>query len=480
MKKLDQYVLKQFLLPFLATFFVVLFLLVMQFFWRYVKEIAGKGLDVFTIIELLFYASMSLVPFGVPLAVLLSSIMSFGNFGEKYELAAIKASGIPVSRVFRPLIVFMIFLSIGMYFFSEYVLPHANYKMLNLQSNMIRKQATIQLRPGVFDTAIPGYYMRIKEKVKKGDIEILYDVFIQNSSNFNKDQQTLVAEQGKLLPSSNPNFLILELENGVSYKDDIENKSAMDLQRQPMNFTKFSKMTHYIDISSITNFKKDSVLSSDHYLMLNSSQLVQNIDSLKDLKKKNLESQTKRNYSMINPAREKELLDSLLVNKNTEIMSVFQGVKKHELEILKTAIAQSKYNYEQLVNQNKLFNWREKQIGKHRITLYKKLSTAIACLVLFFIGAPLGSIVRKGGLGLPFVIAIIIFVIYYVLGITGESLTTRGRLNAFTGTWLSSIVLLPFGIYLTYKATMDSPLFDANSYLESIRAVFRKKNKLET
>ena len=451
----------------------------MQFFWRYVKDIAGKGLDVFTIIELLFYASMTLIPFGVPLAVLLSSIMSFGDFGEKYELAAIKASGIPISRAFRPLIVFMIFLSIGMYFFSEYILPHANYKMLNLQSNMIRKHATLQLRPGVFDTAIPGYYMRIKNKDKKGDIEILHDVFIQNSSDFNKDQQTLVAKQGKLLPSPNPNFLILELEHGVSYKDDIENKSRMELERQPMNSMKFSKMTQYIDISYIANFKKDSVLSSDHYLMLNSGQLSRNIDSLKTLKKKNLDSQTKNNYSRINPAEKKELLDSLLVNKKSEITSLFQGMEKYKIEILNAAVAQSQSDYDQLVHQNKLINWREKQIGKHQITLHKKLSAAIACLVLFFIGAPLGSIVRKGGLGLPFVIAILIFVIYYVLGITGESMVTRGRLDPFTGTWLSSIILLPFGIYLTYKATMDSPLFDANRYLDGVRSIFRKKSKLD-
>ena len=474
MKKLDQYILKQFLLPFSATFFVVLFLLVMQFLWASVKEIAGKGLDIFIIIELLFYVAITLVTLAVPLAVLLSSIMSFGNFGEKYELAAIKASGIPISRVFRPLIILMIFLSIGMYFFSEYIFPYANYKRLNLQSNMIRKHASLKLRPGVFDTSIPGYYMRIKNKVKKGDIEILHDVFIQNYSDFNEDQQTLIAKQGKLLPSANPNFLILELEDGVSYKDEIKGKGNSALEKQPTNFTEFSKMVRYIDISSMVSFNKDSVLRDDHYLMLNSRQLYRNIDSLKALKEKELDNQSKTNYSKINSAENKEIIDSLLVNKEIKITSLFQGIEKSKIDILNSAIGRSKNNYQQFIGQDKRINYREKLIGKHQITLYKKLSTAIACLVLFFIGAPLGSIVRKGGLGLPFVIAVVIFVIYHIIGITGENLVTRGRLDAFIGTWLSSIILLPFGIYLTYKATMDSPLFDLNLYLYSIQSIFRK------
>ncbi|MEH0008424.1 MAG: LptF/LptG family permease [Flavobacteriales bacterium] len=479
MKKLDRYILKQFLGPFLITFFVVIFLLDMLSLFAYIKDFAGKGLDMLSMLELLGYVSLSMVPMAMPLAILLSCITTFGNLGEKYELAALKASGISLACVFRSLIVVVVLLSLGMHFYMENAYPKINFHLLNMKANMVRKNAAVQFRPGVFDNSIPGYYIRVTRK-SGPENNILHDVFIQKPGSFYENQETIIAKGGKILNSPSPDYLIMELVDGKLYRDEIEGKAAVESAKQPMSVTAFHKLIQYIDISSITQVDLNKTISSEHHKMLNSRKLRAFSDSFSTLKSSKIAAYTKSALRHAIPVKNPVQIDSL-VRENRKPTKSFSGVWVDDPTIgqrlITQAITDAQRDLKTQKQQYKWLKWRTKEISRFDIELQQKWSFSCACLILFFIGAPLGSIIRKGGFGMPFLAATIIFVTYYILYLTGENMATRGRWSAFWGAWLSSIVLFPLGVYLTYKATVDSSLFDIDSYLNPIKRLATRFTK---
>ncbi len=478
MKKLDQYILKQFIGPFLATFFVVVFLLDMLSLFTYIKDFAGKGLDSLSMLELLGYVSLSMVPMATPLAILLSAIMAFGNLGEKYELTALKASGISLIRVFRSLIAIVSLLSLGMHLYMENAYPKINFHLLNMKANMVRKNAAVQFRPGVFDNSIPGYYIRVAKK-SGPDNNILHDVFIQRTGGFQEDQETIVAKRGKILGSPSPDYLIMELTDGELYRDEIQGKTMAERERQPMSATSFHKLTQYIDISSITRVDLDKTISSSHHKMLNSENLRTFSDSLSTLKSNRVARYAKNTLRHAVPVKNPSQIDSPTRDSPQpahSFSSLLTNNPTADQGLIAQAITDVQGDLKTQKQQREWLEWRTKEIGRLNIELQQKWSFSCACFILFFVGAPLGSIIRKGGFGLPFLSAVIIFVTYYILYLTGENMTTRGRWNAFWGAWLNSVVLFPLGVFLTYKAVIDSSLFDLDAY----RFVKRKKRKRST
>lgn len=445
----------------MITFFVIVFLLDMQLLFRYVKDFAGKGLDMLTMLEFLGYASLSLVPLAMPISILLSSIMAFGNLGEQYELAALKASGISLLWVLRPLSIVVLVISFGMHFYMEDALPTINFHLLNMQANMVRKNAAVQLRPGIFDSAIPGYYIRVGNK-SGPQKNILHDIFIKKEGTFYSNQETITAKNGKILNSPSPNYLIMALEDGTIYRDEIQGKSDAERARQPMNSVHFHKLIQYIDISFITQIDLNKTISATDRKMLNSEKLRKFSDSFFIIKSKEVATYTKNALQSAIPSRARSQIDSVIQLAPPSLKSlsgVLTGRADTDQRIASEALDRAQKKLNARIQQQNWMDWRTKQIGQFNIELQRKWSFSIACLLLFFIGAPLGSIIRKGGFGVPFLAAVIVFVLYYVLYIIGENMTTRGRWNPLLGGWFNAMVLLPLGVYLTYRATVDATLF---------------------
>ncbi|MGM0496544.1 MAG: LptF/LptG family permease [Bacteroidota bacterium] len=532
MKKLHKFLFKSFIGPFLVTFFIALFILIMQFLWLKIDEIAGKGLEWYVIAELLLYFSASLVTMALPLAVLLSSIMTFGNLGEHFELTAIKASGIPLQKFMRPLTIFIVLLSIGAFFYSNHVIPYANLKAYSLLHDIKKQREELKIREGVFYNDIEDYSIKIKKKNE--ETKLLKGIMIYKNSD-KGNVQTTVADSGYIRMAEDGTKLLITLFSGETYEEvDSEGpkKRKKDKNEYPFRVHRFKEQNMLLDIKGFNFTRTDESLFKDSYQMLNISQLQENIDSLEkkytqhavdfshkvnsnifverelnEKERKDSKQQRKiRNKEKPQPKEQSQSSSidadnsqkdnlsqkgSLSTAKKTKTSQTDNGRKNENIfspekfldttstrlrsEIISTALNYARKNNKRISGRRNSFVHKQKKIYKHQIKYHDKFRLAVACIIFFFIGAPLGSIIRKGGLGTPMVISVIMFILYYIISMTGENFAEEGSILPSVGMWISTVVFLPMGIFLTYKATNDSVILNPDTYIKSIKKILQFK-----
>lgn len=444
--------------------------MVLQFFWLYIDDFVGKGIDLSIIGEVVTYVGASVIPLALPLAVLLSSIMTFGNLGETFELVAIKSAGIPLLRFMRPLTITSVFICGIAFLFNNYIIPVANLRLNRLKYDIINKKPAFDLREGSFYTLIPNYAIKVGKKEK--DDSTLRNIIIYEK-DYNLQDNIIIAEKGVMRVSADKRFLEFKLVNGWRYQ---EQGSRMTTRTDyiRLGFKEFKKV---FDLSSLQmNNTADSVFK-DNYQMLSVRQLSTALDSLK---KQNSNNQ-KRYIADVAPfltfcKYEDSTWPKPTTGKPATSIkqlipdSAFSMVIDRANAKLGTISASLSISAEEYKN-------KQKEIRMHKIAWHEKFTMSLACLVLFFIGAPLGSIIRKGGIGTPVVIAVIFFVIFFLLNNFGKKFVKEGVTNAFTGMWLATFVLLPIGAFLVYKAMRDSQLFNKEFYY---RTLIKIRNRWQT
>ncbi len=475
MKKLHLYVLRQYFGPFLATFFIALFVLLMQFLWKYIDDLVGKGLEWQIIAQLLFYASSTFVPLAVPLAVLLSSLMLFGNLGERYELVAMKSAGISMRKIMVPLFVFVFILSISTFFFANNVLPLANLKFQSILFDVREQKPALTIQEGVFNSSIDNYVIRIAKKER--DNETIHDVLIYDHSKRMGNTTVTRAEWGKMVMTADKKYLIFTLYNGFIMDEDPK-RGIYSLIR-PLTRIKFSENQKRMNLSSFSMSKTNDDFLKKGYQMLDIGQLDNVIDSMNVLvqKQKSIFSKTLvSNFYYLN-----NFYDTSNVYNSSQISSINSDPMSDLNEVEKKSIIDFALNAARNQKENIEFNKQDyrmqyKMKWKYEIEWHRKFSLSLACVLLFMIGAPLGSIIRKGGLGFPMVFSVFVFILFWIINITGEKFAREGVFSASVGMWISTVVLFPLGIFLLWKATTDSQLLDAEAWQKWMK-VFKMKNK---
>ncbi|MCX6327348.1 MAG: LptF/LptG family permease [Bacteroidia bacterium] len=479
MKKVDSFVLKSFIGPLIFTFFIVLIILILQFLWMYVDELAGKGLDFKILAELLYHFSLTFVPTALPLAILLASLMTFGNMGEFSELSALKSSGIPLQRIMRPLIVLISIIAFVSFFFSNNVLPYSTVKARTLLYDIRRKKPDINIQAGTFYNGVPDFSIKITTKdpvTNRLDKLIIYDHRDRRGNT-----SVILADSGYMKTTPDGAGLIMILFNGYSYNEIEEKKGNTDSRKYPSRKDYFKEQTIVISLIGFDLERSEEGLFKSNSAMLNISQLTSYIDSLNKCYNERLSSQFKefnntkiyyeKNYLTDYAVRE-ENADTLKKIKKFDTKALFDSLSITEKKsVLATAIGNLKDGNSFLAQKNESLHYEVKTIKRYEVEWNKKLTMSFACLVFFFIGAPLGAIIRKGGLGTPSVISIFFFVIYYVISISGQKLVEEDVVGTFAGMWAASYILLPIGIFLTYKATTDSVIMNIDTYLSFFRKI---------
>jgi len=456
-KKLDILIIKAFIGPFVATFFITLLVLIMQFFWLWIDDFVGKGLSTGIILEFTWYQTAALVPLALPLAVLLSSLMTFGNLGESFELVAIKSAGISLLRFMRPLFIVSLFLCFLAFLFANYIMPVAVLKSKTLLGDIYITKPAFELKEGVFYNKIEGFAIKIG---KKEQDSIIHDVIIYERGGVLQDN-FIVAKNGVMSITNDRRYLQMKLYDGWRYQERGDRYSTTDFIR--LGFKEYTKQ---FDLSSLQFRKTSDSMYQNNQQMRNMKQLNQAIDSLKkevvkvkaETKKETLpffqfatyvDSGWKKPDSLkLQPAKsfDEVLPDSLrnFINEKTRVQVLSANSTN---EVLSTD-----------------YDMKKKALRLHQIEWHRKIALSAACLVLFLIGAPLGSIIRKGGLGTPLIFAIVFFMVFYFLSNTGQKFAKEGSMSPFVGMWLSTFILVPIGVFLTYKALRDSQLFNKEFY----------------
>ena len=463
--------------PFLMTFFIAVFLLLMQFLWKYIDEFVGKGIPTAAMAELLAYASVNFIPMALPLAILLSSIMTFGSIGEHYELVALKSSGISLLKIMKPLIIFIFFVSVGALLFSNYVLPVANLKFYSLLYDVRSQRPEINIKPGVFYNGIDDYSIRVQKKNEKNTM--LYGVMIYNHSQRQGNVEITYADSGKIFMSTDKQYLILNLYNGMKYEEMRESNNINNWMRtHPQQKDSFAEENITIELSGFGLNRTDENLFKDHFHMLNIFQLQHTEDSLREV----YYDRQNAYYKQVNEISfyEKLKVDTIVrqkPKKDTIISpdTLYNGLtdfEKKDIYDKAISIARTQKSYINATKEE--LEARENWIVKHKIEFNQRFTLALACLILFFIGAPLGAIIRKGGLGMPVVVSVLFFIFYYILSLMGEKFAKELIVPAWFGIWLSSIIIFPIGLFLTYKAATDSVIFNIDAYYEPVQKFFKR------
>lgn len=524
MKKLHLLVLRSFIGPFILIFFIVLFILLMQFLWRYIDDLVGKGLEISVIGELLLYTSSSLVPMALPLAILMSSLMTFGNMGEFYELTAIKASGISLQRVMMPLFILVIGISIGAFFFANDVLPYTNLKMRSLLYDVRNQRPEISIMPGAFYNGIDGYSMRIDSK--DPNTNMMYNIKIYDHTQSRGNTSVTIADSGKMTVTKDERNLIFTLYNGFSYIELQEERQARQKRTYPHRFDKFEEQQFIIELTGFDLTRTDESLFKDHYSMLDLEKLDLMIDSINDdidLKQKALQSTLGtgnyfRNRSKVDREREailKASRDSM--HNMAGVGRIRRAVEKlqpgeeapsledkesglntlnRDTAFYKDILSHLTLKEQDLIYENALSYARSartyvdgtaqtidtkiRRLRRFEVEWHRKFTIAFACFVFLLIGAPLGAIVRKGGLGLPLVLSTLLFIFYYIISLFGEKVVRESILPDYQGMWIATAFFFLVGVFLTYKATTDSAIMNFETYSNWLKKYQSKKTLAES
>ena len=473
MKKVDRFLLKSFIGPLVLTFFIVLIILILQFLWMYVDELAGKGLDFKILSELLYHFALTFVPTALPLGILLASLMTFGNMGEFSELSALKSSGISLQRIMMPLIVLIGIIAIVSFFFSNNVLPYSTDKARTLLWDIRRKKPDINIQAGTFYNGVPDFSIKITTKdpvTNRLDNLIIYD-HRQRRGNYS----VILADSGYMHLTKDETGLVMTLYNGHGYTELEEKNVSINARKYPARIDYFKEQSIVIPLSGFDLQRSEEGLFKSSAAMLNISQLTFTIDSLNNKYKDRLNSRFRdfknvkfyavRNVKPYNPSLLSQQ-DTIGKSRKFDVKSLYDSLNVTEKRsVVAKAIENLKEEISILAEKNDSQHNEIKAIRRYEVEWNKKLTLSFACLVFFFIGAPLGAIIRKGGLGTPAVISIFFFVVYYVISITGQKLVEEDVVGTFPGMWAASYILLPIGIFLTYKATTDSVILNIETYL---------------
>lgn len=477
-KKLDWLVIKSFIGPFILTFWIAQFVLVMQFLWTYIDDLVGKGLSTWVLIQLLFYTSMRLVPLALPLAVLLGSIMTYGSFGEHLELTSVKAAGISLTRFMRPLIITVIGISLFAFYFSNTVLPKSNLECQSLIYDIQHQKPTFALKPGIFYSGIDGYFIKTTSKDDKTNT--LYGLTVYDHTSGHGNDHVITASKGSMIQDDEAMSLTLVLDSGKQYRE-VEPKEGEKNSYQMMS-TSFGSWEKKFDLSKFKLTRSDQNFFKDMKQMLNLKQLNNEIDTI-NLEANNLKkglvgfTTPYLNFKKFGFDTLKTAPDVTATNfkRATDLLTPYERTKK--IQIMEYAITQARNikNFADITE--KQLEFKDHDYVIHMDEVYRKFTLSIACLVLFFIGAPLGSIIRKGGLGWPLFYSVLFFIVYHVASIIGQKLAEGNVFTSFGGMWLSTGILLPAGLFLTLKATNDSKIYDVNYYGNMIRSIMPSKKK---
>ena len=479
-KKIDSYLLKHFLGLLAMTFMICVFILLMQFVWMHIKDLVGKGVEISVLTEFFVYAVASVVPLALPLAILLASLMTFGNLGEKTELTAMKAAGVSLFRIMRLLTISIMFICGGAFLFSNYVLPVSQVKLWALIFSLRQKSPELEIPQGEFYDGIDGYNIYVRQKdPKKG---MLYDMMIYDYSEGFQNATVMVADSGQLFFTEDNKHLLLRLYSGESFENlDRKQKRATKSEKNiPYRRESFLQKQLLIDFDMEFNRYNEDVLSDQH-VSKNVGALVESIDSVQVLAHSRSAEQSAVIVESRYFGRERHsgrvleddavgAPDSKVYDLDT-LMANFAPEERYR--VASTALEKAKTQRDQIDYNALMLDDYQRYIRRHEIELHRKFTLAFACLVFFFIGAPLGAITRKGGLGMPVVISVVMFIIYYIIDNTGYKMAREALWPCWAGMWLSSMVLLPIGIFLTYKAATDSALFNPEAWMKIFGKVKR-------
>jgi lipopolysaccharide export system permease protein len=474
MKILDKYILKTFLSPFVATFLIVLFVLVMQVLWQTFESIAGKGISLPFILKFLYYTTLIITPQALPIGVLLSSIMALGNLGENYEFAAAKSAGISLQRLVRPLVFLTILLSGINFLFLNNIYPYAILKQKNLYLNIKKKKPAMALVPGSFNGDIPGYQIKFDEKYGEEE-NLLKKVLIYKLSKNKGNQTVITAERGKIISEEGSRYMTFILYDGYYYEEHFKaGTSLIKQKRMPASSATFKEYEFNIDISSLNG---DDGLTgekyTDNYNMLSLNQLNDTIPKLKNSYDEVLSFRAKNIYANV-AAKDLYKYPDSLINKNVNPVILQNFALKEQISILNSASTKTGRTLNSIKNNTNTIKWKRKTLNFFDTEYYHRVALSLSCLILFFIGAPLGSIIRKGGFGLPMILAIAIYVTYHFGNTFGKNLAEESSISALLGSWISAFFMIPLGILLTNRATKDKGVFNIDAIIVPITNLFKK------
>ena len=486
MKKLHILVIKSFVGPLILTFFFVIFILLMQFLWKYIDDLIGKGLEFSIISEFLLYTSASLVPLAIPLAVLLASLMTFGNLAENLELLAFKSSGISLVRIMTPVIILSTLISVGAFFFSNHVLPFSNLKMRSLLYDIQQQRPELTIKPGVFDNTLEGYSIRIGDRDSR--TSLLKDILIFDHTGKQGNVSVTIADSGYMKMTSDEKHLLLTLYNGKSYLEmQKQKKENRHVKSYPLRRDNFEYQEMIIEMTGFGLNRTDEKLFRNSYSMLNLRQLHHFDDSLTEeiggiLDKFENTLQTTLTGKVKEVLISKPALhpDSLKKEQETREMRI-QPVhvdsalaelnKLEKRRALSQAVNFARSNKSLTTSNMGTAEWKVARLRRYQIEIHRKFTYSLLCLIFFFIGAPLGAIIRKGGLGIPVIVSVLLFLIYYVISMIGEKFARESLVPPFAGMWISTFILVPVGIWLTYKAANDSVIMNIETYFIWLKKV---------
>jgi lipopolysaccharide export system permease protein len=466
---------------FFLTFFIVVFVWVMQFVWLYVDDLVGKGLEIKILAELLFYTSITAIPMSLPLALLLALLMCFGNLGEHYELVAMKASGISMWKVMRPLLNFSLIISVLAFFISNSIIPIATLKWRTLLTDVQRQKLAFNIKEGVFYKDIDNYVIYVEKKGKDGSH--IYGVKIYDHTDHQGNTKIISADSGMMSMSPNQRNIIFTLYDGYNYTDLTPDNFK---EKRPFERMSFKQEQIKFSLASFDMTRSSEDMYKSYQQMMNIRQLSTSLDSLQRRFVGKQEAFTQgfsrrwTNYNNLHtrvPPNDitTPIPDSIVADTciplSWPLLDRYEGETRSTILSMAFGTAQ---NAKDNLSFNKIdFKSQIENINKHKKEWHKKFTLSIACLIFFFIGAPLGCIIRKGGLGLPVVISVVFFIIYHLISTIAERMAVFGDLNMFLGVWLSSLVLLPVGLFFTFKATTDAALFDGDSWKKALQKLFR-------
>ncbi len=456
-----------------------MFIFVLQTIWLYISELAGKDLDVWIILKFLWFVSPKLIPLVLPLTILVTSLMVFGSFAEKYEFAAMKSTGISLQRAMGSVMVFIGVLSIVAFFFANNVIPYSEYKWQNLRRNISQFRPSMIIVEGQFSQI--GDDFNIKVDKKSGDRgQFLENVIIhkKNAAQPNDNSTVIVAEKGELASVEGSNTLSLILKNG-NYYDDVFSKDYEKQRRKPFAKSYFEQYDLNLDLTALNNQDADKENNFNNANMFNVSELVVEIDSLSNQYSKDISgfSTNMEFRSGVGRFQKYENPTIDIIPNATQVLDYFDVVEKPDL--ISLALNNVKGSLQSVEAKKSEFKEKTKSLNKTEIAFHEKFALAFACIILFFVGAPLGAIIRKGGMGLPMVISILLFLTYHFIGIFAKNSAEDGTMHPFIATWLSTFIMLPLGVWLTYRATTDQGIVDIDSFFQRIARLFRKKDSKE-
>ena len=484
-KKLDIFILRSFCLLFSGTFFICLFIFMMQFLWKYVDEMVGKGLEMTVLAQFFFYSGITLVPVSLPLAVLLAALITFGNFGERFELLAMKAAGISLLQIMRPLIIFISFICCLSFYFQNVIGPKAQSKLWTLVLSMKQKSPELDIPEGVFYDEIDGYNLYVKKKDRKTGM--LYDVLIYNFDKGFENAQIIKADSGRLEMTADKQHLYLHLYSGEQF----ENLKSQNMNQKnvPYRREEFSEKHAIIEFDSDFNMMDEGIMSnqsnSKDMRMLQAG--IDSISHRNDSVGRSYYTEAMNNLYRIGNAPnrvdslklEKEPQRSVKIDSLWRASTLSQRQKWLNAAVSRAESASNDWNFKSMN-----MTQSDYALRRHSTAWHEKLTLSLACLIFFFIGAPLGGIIRKGGLGMPVVVSVMIFIIYYIINNTGYKMARDGKWIIWMGMWTSTAILAPLGAFLTYKSNNDSVVLNADAYanwfkrllgIRSVRHIFRKE-----